>query len=52
MESVLGEDTVRRFIKSVDPGLGAEGIARQAKPRWSDLPDPIILDWDSTVQPK
>jgi hypothetical protein len=52
MESVVGDDTVRRFFKSVDPVLGAEWIARQAKPLWSALPDPIILDWDSTVQPK
>jgi len=33
MESVVGDDTVPRFIKSVDPGLGAEGIARRAKRR-------------------
>ena len=52
MESVVGDDTVRRFFKSVDPVLGAEWIARQAKPLWGALPDPIILDWDSTVQPK
>jgi hypothetical protein len=32
--------------------LGAEWIARHAKPMWGALPDPIILDWDSTVQPK
>ena len=48
MESVVGDDTVRRFFKSVDPVLGAEWIARHAKPMWGALPDPIILDWDST----
>jgi hypothetical protein len=52
MESVVGDDTVRRFFKSVDSVLGAEWIARHAKPVWAALPDPIILDWDSTVQPK
>ena len=52
IESVVGDDTVRRFFKSVDPVLGAEWIARHAKPMWGALPDPIILDWDSTVQPK
>jgi hypothetical protein len=52
MESVVGDDTVRRFFKSVDPVLGAEWIARHAKPMWGALLDPIILDWDSTVQPK
>ena len=52
MAPVGGDDTVRRFFKSVDPVLGAEWIARHAKPRWGALPDPILLDWDSTVQPK
>ena len=52
MESVVSDDTVRRFFQSVDPVLGAEWIARQAQPMWGALPDPIILDWDSTVQPK
>jgi len=52
MEKVVGDDTVRRFFKSVDPVLGAEWIARQAKPLWAALPDSIIMDWDSTVQPK
>lgn len=52
MESVVGDDTVRRFFKSVDPVLGAEWIARHAKPMWGALPDSIVLDWDSTVQPK
>jgi len=52
MESVVSDDTVRRFFNSVDPVLGAEWIARQAQPMWGALPDPIILDWDSTVQPK
>lgn len=50
MESVVGDDTVRRFFKSVDPVMGAEWIARHAKPMWAALPDRIILDWDSTVQ--
>lgn len=52
MESVVGDDTVRRFFKSVDPVLGAEWIARNMKPMWGALPDRIIMDWDSTVQPK
>ena len=52
MESVVSDDTVRRFFKSVDPVLGAEWIARQAKPMWGALPEQIIMDWDSTVQPK
>lgn len=52
MESVVSDDTVRRFMRSVDPALGAEWIARHAQPMWGALPDPIVLDWDSTVQPK
>jgi hypothetical protein len=52
MEAVVGDATVRRFFKSVDPALGAEWIARHAKPMWGALPDTVILDWDSTVQPK
>jgi hypothetical protein len=52
MESVVGDDTVRRFFKSVDPVLGAEWIARNIKPMWGALPERIIMDWDSTVQPK
>jgi hypothetical protein len=52
MEAVVGSDTVRRFFKSVNPALGAEWIARNAKPLWRALPDWVVLDWDSTVQPK
>jgi hypothetical protein len=52
LESVVGDDTVRRFFKSVDPALGAEWIARNVQPMWRALPEPIIMDWDSTVQPK
>ena len=52
MESVVSDDTVRRFFKSVDPVLGAEWIGRNIKPMWGALPDRIIMDWDSTVQPK
>ncbi|MBL9207255.1 MAG: transposase [Opitutaceae bacterium] len=52
MEAVVSDDTVRRFFKSIDPQLGAEWIARNVKPMWGALPDQIIMDWDSTVQPK
>jgi len=52
MEAVVSSDTVRRFFQSVDPSLGAEWIARNAKPLWRALPEVVILDWDSTVQPK
>jgi hypothetical protein len=52
MVSVVGDGTVRRFFKSVDPVLGAEWIARNIKPMGGALSDRIIMDWDSTVQPK
>jgi hypothetical protein len=52
MESVVSDDTVRRFFKSIDPAVGAEWVARHARPMWRALPEQIILDWDSTVQPK
>jgi hypothetical protein len=52
LESVVSDDTVRRFFASIDPGLGAEWIARQVQPLWRALPARIILDWDSTVLTK
>lgn len=52
MESVVSDDTVRRFFRSVDPVLGAEWIAQNVKPMWGAVPDRMILDWDSTVLPK
>jgi hypothetical protein len=52
MESVVGDDTVRRFFQSVDPVLGAEWISRHAEPIRRALPEPVVLDWDSRVQPK
>jgi len=52
MEAVVSDDTVRRLFEEVDPVGGAEWVARHAKPMWGALPDQIIMDWDSTVQPK
>jgi hypothetical protein len=52
MEADDGDDTGRRFNQSDEPVLGAEWIARHAKPMWGALPETIVLDWDSTVQPK
>ena len=52
LESVVSDDTVRRFFASTDPVLGAEWIARQGQPLWRALPERIILDWDSTVLTK
>ena len=52
MESVVSDDTVRRLFETIDPVVGAEWVARHAKPMWGALPDRIIMDWDSTVQTK
>jgi transposase len=52
MESVVSDDTVRRFIASIDPVMGAEWIARHAAQLWRALPDNPIMDWDSTVVTK
>jgi hypothetical protein len=52
LESVVSDDTVRRFFESVEPAVGAEWIAGSAAPLWQALPERIIADWDSTVQPK
>ena len=52
LEEVVGDDTVRRFFKSVKPEVGAEWIARHLQPMWRALPAQIIMDWDATVQPK
>jgi hypothetical protein len=52
LESVVSDDTVRRFFQGIDPAAGAEWIARCAAPLWQALPERIITDWDSTVQPK
>jgi hypothetical protein len=52
LESVVSDDTVRRFFETVDPAAGAEWIAQCAAPLWQALPEQMIMDWDSTVQPK
>jgi hypothetical protein len=52
MESVVGDDAVRRFFKTIAPEVGAEWIAGAAQPLWRALPERIIMDWDSTVQTK
>ena len=43
---------VQRFFQSVNPVHGAEWISRRVEPMWRALPEPVVLDWDSTVQPK
>ena len=34
MESVVSDDTVRRFFETIDPVVGAEWVARHAKSMW------------------
>lgn len=52
LDRVVGDDTLRRFLASVPEDQGAAWVAGAAQRLWSALPDPLILDWDSTVQTK
>jgi hypothetical protein len=52
LESVVGDDTLRRFAASVPEEAGAAWVAQAAQRLWGALPDKLILDWDSTVQTK
>ena len=53
MERICGDDTVRRFLGSLEEKAGAEWVAKAAQTMWSALPKGgVILDWDSTVQTK
>jgi hypothetical protein len=49
MESIVSDDTIRRFFKSLPEKEGRDWIAHASHPLWSALPDKFILDWDSTV---
>jgi hypothetical protein len=50
MEGVVGDDTIRRFLKSLRGRDGCGWVAGASRPLWSALPSKFILDWDSTVQ--
>ena len=52
MKSVVGDDTLRRFFAQLDESTAAEWVAHAAQPLWRSLPEQVVLDWDSTVQPK
>lgn len=52
LERVVSDDTLRRFMASVPEDEGAAWVALVARRLWSAPPDPLILDWDSTVQTK
>jgi len=49
MESVVSDETIRRFLKVLPEREGRQWIADAARPLWGALPKPFILDWDSTV---
>ncbi len=51
MELAVGDNTVRRFLQSPDPVLGAEWIAPNTEPMRRALFEPVVRDCDSTVQP-
>lgn len=52
MQSVVGDDTIKRLFGSIDEAAGAAWVAQASAPIWGALPERLILDWDSTVQTK
>jgi hypothetical protein len=53
MKSVVGDDTIKRLFAQIAEPVGAAWVAQAATPLCTALPkDRLILDWDSTVQPK
>jgi hypothetical protein len=52
LQSVVSDDTLRRFVASVPEAQGAVWVASAAQRLWGTLPEKLILDWDSTVQTK
>jgi hypothetical protein len=49
IKEVVSDDTIRRFFREFEQGLGRDWIEQAITPLWKALPDPLILDWDSTV---
>jgi hypothetical protein len=52
MQSVVGDDTIKRLFATLDEATGTAWVAQASAPIWGALPERLILDWDSTVQPK
>src|SRR5262245_8542796 len=52
LESVVSDDTLRRFVASVPEAAGTAWVAAAAQRLWGALPAQLILDWDATVQTK
>jgi hypothetical protein len=46
---IAGDDTIRRFFKSLDTADAQAWIDNATKKMFNVLPDKYILDWDSTV---
>ena len=49
MKTVVSDDTLRRFFKSMEPTQAAEWVAQASAQLLALLPERLILDWDSTV---
>ncbi len=52
LQSVVGDDTIKRLFASIDQAAAAAWVDQASAPIWSALPERLILDWDSTVQTK
>jgi hypothetical protein len=49
IKRIAGDDTIRRFFKSLDVQRASEWINQASKNMYNVLPEQYILDWDSTV---
>jgi hypothetical protein len=52
MNRVPGDDTIRRFLYSLDIDKAKTWINNSTRAIWNALPERFIIDWDSTVQTK
>lgn len=52
MERMAGDDSIRRFLYSLEPKEALDWINHGTRTMWNSLPDRFIADWDSTVQTK
>lgn len=52
LKRVVGDDAIRRLLRSIDAEKGRSWFAKNTQRIWSSLPDGFILDWDSTVMTK
>jgi hypothetical protein len=52
VKSIVGDDTIRRLFAQIEEAAGAAWVPAASAPLSGALPDPLVLDWDATVQTK